>query len=149
MDQVVRLTKYNRELFGFLVSDDMGVKCGANMVLNPQAQAAQAAQAAGLIGLSQNLTLQSCCSNLLNTFLRQIQMILQGNTCWVVRKSSLSCEEIVGEEAGRGVGSNLDRGRRKNAATLLITLSASHIHCKIVGAHTCDSLLPMLCYHSL
>ena len=45
-----------------------------------------------------------------------------------MRKSSLSCEEIVGEEAGRGVGSNLDRGRRKNAATLLITLSASHTY---------------------
>ena len=83
------------------------------MVLNPQPQAqaqsqaeaqAQAQAQSGPIGLSQKLALQSCCrSNLLKTFLRQIQMILQGNTCWVVRKSSLSCEEIVGEEAGRGL----------------------------------------------
>ena len=81
------------------------------MVLNPQAQSQAEAQAQpqpqaqlGPIGLSQKLALQSCCrSNLLKTFLRQIQMILQGNTCWVVRKSSLSCEEIVGEEAGRGL----------------------------------------------
>ena len=79
------------------------------MVLNPQAQPQPQSQAeaqaqSGPIGLSQKLALQSCCrSNLLKTFLRQIQMILQGNTCWVVRKSSLSCEEIVGEEAGRGL----------------------------------------------
>lgn len=76
----------------------------------------------------QNFTLQSCCSKLLKISHRKIQIILQGNACWVVRKSSLSCEEIVGEEAGRGVGSNLDRGRRKNAGTLLITLSASHTY---------------------
>lgn len=43
------------------------------------------------------------------------------------------------EKKQDGVGSNLDRGRRKNAATLLITLSASHTYtalaCKIFGSH--------------
>ena len=85
----------------------MWSKHGLNPQPQPQPQSQAEAQAqpqSGPIGLSQNLALQSCCrSNLLKTFLRQIQMILQGNTCWVVRKSSLSCEEIVGEEAGRGL----------------------------------------------
>ena len=61
--------------------------------------------------------------------------ILQGNTCWVVRKSSLSCEEIVGEEAGRGVGSNLDRGEEEKRGHITHNSQRqSHIHCKIFGA---------------
>ena len=114
-------------------SDDWGVEHSfESSSIDPLSQERKDSQSRP-IGLSQNFTLQSCSLKLLKISLRKIQIILQGNACWVVGKSSLSCEEIVGEEAGRGVGSNLDRGRRKNAGTLLITLSASHTY--TAGTH--------------